>query len=90
MRSGLISLALLCASVILTLGLLEGALQLMHYGDNQPNRLREFIEYDPVLGWKHKRNCSGDVHTSEYQLRVEYNAKGVRLQGFGRSCLPPS
>lgn len=69
------------------LGLLEGALQLMHYGDNQPNRLREFVEYDPVLGWKHKRNCSGDVHTSEYQLRVEYNAKGVR--GLERDYAKP-
>jgi len=87
MRSWLISLSLSCASVILALGLLEAALQLMHYGDNQPNRLREFIEYDPLLGWKNKRNCSGDVHTTEYQLRVEYNAKGVR--GLERDYAKP-
>jgi hypothetical protein len=87
MRSLLIKTTLLVASVTLALGLAELGLRLAHYGEASRVRLDKFTEYDPLLGWRHRPNSSGELRTSEYRTTVQYNSNGWR--GLSRTYTKP-
>lgn len=87
MRSLLIKIALLIASVTLTIGLAELGLRLAHYGEASRARLDKFTEYDPVLGWRHRPNSSGELSTNEYRTTLQYNSNGLR--GLNRTYTKP-
>jgi lysophospholipase L1-like esterase len=78
MRSLLIKAALMLLSLTLVVGLSEVTLRLAHYGEANQTPLRKLMDYDPLLGWRHKRNVSREVITGEYHTTVHYNAQGVR------------
>jgi lysophospholipase L1-like esterase len=45
------------------------------------------MEYDSLLGWRHKRNVSSEMFSDEYRINVQYNAEGWR--GPGRQFSKP-
>jgi hypothetical protein len=58
-------------------GLAEMALRLAHYGEDGYTHLQSFLEYDSLLGWRHKRNYSTLRARPDYQTEVTYDANGV-------------
>jgi len=82
----LVKLAVLVASLGMAAGLAELALRVSHYGEANRTPLQKLMEYDPLLGWRHKRNVSGDMVSDEYRVNVHYNAEGWRdpAEKFGK------
>lgn len=78
LRLLLISTTLLLTSFTLAIALGEVILRLTHYGEAGRVDLTRFYEYDGFLGWRHKRNFSGDLITNEYHTTLSYNAEGFR------------
>ena len=70
--------AVLLGSVILALGLAELGLRLTHYGEANLIHLEKFVEYDPSLGWRHKRNFSSEFANDETHTTLQFNANGWR------------
>jgi len=58
--------------------LAEILLRLSHYGEANRTPLQKLMEYDPLLGWRHRRNVSREMISDEYRIRVRYNAEGWR------------
>jgi len=77
MRSWPIKTLVLLAQVGLALVLAEAGLRLAHY---QPagGDLRGSMEFDPLLGWRHKPRWSGEIFGPGYRTAVQYNAHGFR------------
>ena len=69
---------LLVASLGIASGLAELALRVSHYGEANRTPLQKLMEYDPLLGWRHKRNISGEMVSDEFRINVQYNAEGWR------------
>jgi hypothetical protein len=67
---------LLLFSSVVGLGLCELYLRATHYSEGI--RLTEFVEHDPLLGWRHVPNYSGQYAGSEFRTPVHYNASGWR------------
>lgn len=80
---------LLVASLGIASGLAELALRVSHYGEANRTPLQKLMEYDPLLGWRHKRNISSEMVSDEYRINVQYNAEGWRSasRGFNK---PPN
>jgi hypothetical protein len=78
MRSLLIKAALTGLSLTLVVGLCEMTLRLAHFGEANQTPLQKLMTYDPLVGWRHKRNVSCEVIADEYHTTVHYNAQGVR------------
>jgi hypothetical protein len=78
-RSLLIRSALILGSVAFAVGSAEVILRVMLFGEAGVN-LSQFMEYDPLLGWRHKKNISGvlDGQRNEYHTTLQYNARGMR------------
>jgi lysophospholipase L1-like esterase len=70
--------AVLVGSVILALGAVEAALRLTHYGEGNLIHLEKFVEYDPEMGWRHKRNFSSEFVNDETHTTLQFNANGWR------------
>jgi lysophospholipase L1-like esterase len=88
MRALLIKVTLLVASLGVASGLVEVALRASHYGEANWTPLQKLMEYDPLLGWRHKRNVSSEIASDEYHMNVQYNAQGWR--GPGRTFSKPA
>jgi lysophospholipase L1-like esterase len=86
MRSRLILVVLLFGSVALGVGLAELGLRLAHYGEANQTHVK-FTEYDPLLGWRHTPNSSGELSNDEYHTTVKYNSTGLR--GLDRPYTKP-
>lgn len=69
---------LLLVSAVLAVGLLEVGLRLTHFGEANQTPLQKLMDYDPLLGWRHRRNTSAEIITNEYRTMVHYNTLGVR------------
>jgi lysophospholipase L1-like esterase len=69
---------LLLVSVMLAVGVAEIALRITHYGEGNLIHLEKFVEYDPTLGWRHKKNFSSEFVNDEYHTTLRYNANGWR------------
>jgi hypothetical protein len=78
MRSLLIKATFIPVSVTLTIALIEVTLRLAHYGEASQTPLQKLMDYDPLLGWRHRRNASAEIIAEEYHTTVHYNALGVR------------
>ena len=78
MRSFLAGVSLVLVSVALSAGLAELALRLTHYGDENPMHLVAFMDFDPLLGWWHKRNYMGVMAKDEFRATLQYDANGIR------------
>lgn len=78
MRPLLVKVTLLVASLGVASGLVEVALRASHYGEANRTPLQKLMEYDPLLGWRHKRNVSSEIVSDEYHMNVQYNAQGWR------------
>jgi hypothetical protein len=77
-RSLLIKTSLILLSVIFAVGLAEVFLRLTRYGEANGVHLERLMDYDPVLGWRHKRNSSIELVTREYHTTLQFDAHGVR------------
>jgi hypothetical protein len=77
-RTLLINLALVLGSLILASSLAELGLRITHYGEANRTPLQKLMEYDALLGWRHKRNVSSEIVSVEYRTNVQYNAEGWR------------
>jgi hypothetical protein len=69
---------LFLVSVILAAGLAEMTLRLRHYGEANTVHLEKFVEYDSLLGWRHKRSFSSELITNEFHTTLRFNANGLR------------
>lgn len=78
MRSMLIKAALILVGIALSVGLVEEGLRLARYGKAKEFSFSRVVEYDPLLGWRHKRNASYELITSEYRVTLRYDANGMR------------
>lgn len=80
---------LLLVSVLVALAAAEVALRLAHYGEANLIHLEKFVEYDPALGWRHKRNFSSEFVNDETHATLQFNADGWRgpLRSFSK---PPA
>jgi hypothetical protein len=78
MRSLLIKASLLFLSATLVVGLTEVALRLAHYSEGSRIQVQKIMEYDPLLGWRHKRNVSCELTSDDYDIIVLYNSQGLR------------
>jgi GDSL-like lipase/acylhydrolase family protein len=78
MRSRLIPLALVLGSLVLCVGLAEAALHLIRYREVGGIHLEKLMEYDPVLGWRHRPNASSELTSDEYHTVMKYNTQGLR------------
>jgi lysophospholipase L1-like esterase len=87
-RRFLIQTTLLVTSLGMAAGLAELALRISHYGEGKRTPLQKLMEYDSQLGWRHKRNVSGEMVSDEYRINVQYNAEGWR-GATGRFSKPP-
>jgi hypothetical protein len=78
LRSALSATMVTAVTLLLTIGLAELALRLSHYGEERITDVAGFCEYDPFLGWQHKRNYVHVVSASEYHTTLSYDAQGLR------------
>ncbi len=78
MRSLLPKTLLVLVAIALAVGLAEVALRLTHYGEAKGVHLEGFMEYDPLLGWRHKRNFSSELIQLEYHTTLQFDANGMR------------
>lgn len=78
MRTLLIKVSLILISLTLALVFTEVALRLMHYGEGFGVNLKSLMEYDPVLGWRHKRSSSSELIAKEFHTTLQFDARGVR------------
>jgi hypothetical protein len=86
-RSAVMAFALVAASIAVATVVIEVALRLVQGAGNESG-IGRFTQYDPVLGWKHKENYSGEMMTAEYRIKLEFNAHGVR--GADRAYAKPA
>jgi SGNH hydrolase-like domain, acetyltransferase AlgX len=77
-RRLLLKATLLVTSLGMAAGLAELALRVSHFGESNRTPLQKLMEYDSLLGWRHKRNVSSAIVSDEYQINVQYNAEGWR------------
>lgn len=84
----LVKATLLLTSLGTAAGLAELALRVSHYGEANRTPLQKLMEYDSLLGWRHKRNVSSEMVSDEYRMNVQYNADGWR-GATGRFSKPP-
>jgi hypothetical protein len=78
LRSLIIPITLLLLSFASAIAVAEVGLRLTHSSEAGRTDLTRFYEYDSLLGWRHKRNFTGELKTSEYHLNLQYNARGWR------------
>ncbi len=78
MRSLLLKTLIILVAITFAFSLVEVALRLTHYGEANGVHLERFVEYDPLLGWRHKRNFSSELITDEYHTTLRFDANGLR------------
>ncbi len=72
------NLALLAASMLVALALIEVVLHIADIPPTQMSHQRLFVEYDSLRGWRNIPNARGDYATDEYRVFLNYNSRGVR------------
>ena len=71
--------ALVLLSVIFSLTIAELILRVLSVESTVTiGHHKLFCEYDPLLGWKNKKNTSGWHVTPEYKILESFNSKGIR------------
>lgn len=72
------NLALLAASLLVALALIEVVLHVADIPPTQMSHQRLFVEYDSLRGWRNIPNAQGEYATDEYRVFLSYNSRGVR------------
>jgi hypothetical protein len=65
-------------SVLFSLVLLEVALHVVGYPRTKTSHQRFYVEHDPQRGWRNVPNADGWFSTDEYDVHLQYNARGIR------------
>ena len=65
-------------SVLFSLVLLEIALHVVGYPRTKTSHQRFYVEHDPQRGWRNVPNADGWFSTDEYDVHLQYNARGIR------------
>ena len=71
-------LAVAIVAVLLAGLLTEGALSVANYPPAFTEHQRLFVEYDSVRGWRNVRDGHGQNATTEFAVKLDYNARGYR------------
>jgi lysophospholipase L1-like esterase len=58
----------------------EGALRLAGYSPSHVNPLKAFHEYDPVLGWRGRKNYTARFKRPDFDVIIALDAAGFRKQ----------
>lgn len=80
-RRALAPLLLVVGSITLTLLTLEGAARIARRGQGRGKEAAEilqYVEYDPILGWRKERNARVTYNRREYTVEVAVNDHGLR------------
>jgi hypothetical protein len=93
----IVRILLVFASLVITLGLLEGVLQLMDYPPD-PSRARTrvsyfrptspYMEFDPTYGWRDKANSEIDLSDNNQKIHLKFNSRGLRGREYAYSKPP--
>jgi len=65
-------------SVLFSLVLLEVALHVVGYPRTKTSHQRFYVEHDAQRGWRNVPNADGWFSTDEYDVHLQYNARGIR------------
>lgn len=65
-------------SIVFTLGVLEIGLRIVNFPPIQTTQTKLFIQYDPKLGWRNTPGADGYLTSSEYNVHLQYNSRGMR------------
>ena len=65
-------------SILSSLVLLEVALHVVGYPRTKTSHQRFYVEHDPQRGWRNVPNADGWFSTDEYDVHLQYNARGIR------------
>jgi hypothetical protein len=77
-ESWVLKVLLVGISIIFTLGVLEIGLRIINFPHIQTAQNTLFTEYDPTLGWKNTPGADGYLTSSEYDVHLQYNSRGMR------------
>lgn len=80
-REWLFRLALLSLSLLFALGIAEVAARILRSsqrGGKEGGEDARYSEYDPLLGWRKKKNASATYRRREYTVDVRINSQGLR------------
>lgn len=83
MRSVNVALCFVVGALLLV-GLLETGLRVIGLGP-----VASVTHFDPVTGWSNAPNAVGRVHKSEFDVRIETNALGLRDDPMDGPAKPP-
>lgn len=65
-------------SILFSFALLEVALHVVGYPRTKTSHQRFYVEHDPQRGWRNVPNADGWFSTDEYDVHLQYNARGIR------------
>jgi len=65
-------------SVLFSLVLLEVVLHVVGYPRTKTSHQRFYVEHDVQRGWRNVPNADGWFSTDEYDVHLQYNARGIR------------
>ena len=65
-------------SILFSLLLLEVVLHVVGYPRTKTSHQRFYVEHDPQRGWRNVPNADGMFTTDEYDVHLQYNARGIR------------
>ena len=80
-REWLFRLALVSLSLLLALGIAEIAARVLRasqQGGKEGGEDARYNEYDPLLGWRKKKNAAATYKRREYTVEVRINSLGLR------------
>lgn len=80
-KNTLINITLLLATVIVVCLVIEATIRIGDFFSSLKYQKKGFVtfyEYDPLLGWRHRKSIEGPYATSEYQIRLGFNSRGLR------------
>jgi len=65
-------------SIAFSFFLLEVVLHVVGYPRTKTSHQRFYVEHDPQRGWRNVANADGWFSTDEYDVHLQYNARGIR------------
>lgn len=80
LKEWLVRASIAGAAILIALGLIEAALQLIDFPRSDIPHQRLFVEYDETRGWRNIPNAGGRYSSKEYSVWLKYNSHGIRGQ----------
>jgi lysophospholipase L1-like esterase len=79
-RRALFAALAVLLSLLATAVVGEGVMRLAGYSPANVNPLKTFHEFDPVLGWRGRKNFTGRFKRPDFDVVISQNADGFRKQ----------